>query len=247
MVKKLFLFTILSYFLVSCQFTETMVINEDGSGTMTVEVNMNEMMAFGGTEMDNSEVVKMDTIINVRQWMEEKKDSIALLTKEEQMKIKALENYNIHVKIDTETSEMIYDVSLPFKSVREANDIMNSLNNVGNFVPNMNQSGEEAKKEENSPEVIGVNYSFEKGIFKRDAYIKDRLLHQKEVDSLIQAESFLAGTNYSLKYTFPRPIKMASDPKAVISVDRKSLSLKKSFVDYFKDPDILDLEVELEN
>lgn len=246
MIQRFIFLVLLCLVIAGCQFTESMVINEDGSGTMTVEVNMNEMMAFGGAEMDNSEMVKMDTIINVRQLIEEKRDSIALLPKEEQMKIKALENYKIHVKMDTENSEMIYDVSLPFKSVCEANDIINSLNSAGNFVPNMNQSEDESKKEEDSPDVIGVNYSFENGIFKRDAYIKDKLLHQKEVDSLKQAESFLSGANYSLEYRFPKPIKRVSDPKAVISTDKKSMSLKKPFVDYFKNPDLLDLEVELE-
>lgn len=247
MIQKVLFLVTLSLFFISCQFTETMVLNEDGSGTMAVEVNLSEMMAFGGSEMSDSAAVKVDTLIYVRQFLEEKKDSIATLSKEEQLKIKKLENFNIHVKVDSETSEMIYDISTSFKSVNEANDLMNGLGKAGDFVPGMNQDSDEIQKQEDSPDIIGVNYSFIKGVFKRDAYIKDKKLHQKEVDSLIQAEAFLGGAKYMLNYTFPKPIKKVSNPEATLSNSKKTLTLSKTFIDYFKNPDLLDLEVELEN
>ncbi|QAA81769.1 hypothetical protein EI546_08565 [Aequorivita sp. H23M31] len=243
MFQKLFLLAILSLFLASCQFTESLVLNEDGSGTISVEVNLNEMMAFGAMGGD-SVVTKMDTIIYMKQFLEEKKDSIATLPKGEQMKLKKLENFNIHLKINTEASEMEYDIATTFKSIEEVDDLMNALNQAGNFVPGMDQN--QKKDEPDSPDIIGVRYSFDKGVFKRDAYIKDKTRHQKEVDSLKQSEAFLGGVFYTLSYKFPRPIKKVSDPEATLSNDKKGLTLKKSFIDYFKNPDLLDLEVELE-
>ncbi len=246
MIRRILLLAVLSIVLISCQFMETMVLSEDGSGTMSVEVNMNEMMAFGAMQMTDSVPVKLDTLIYVKQFLEEKKDSIAKLSEEEQLKIKKLENYNIHVKMDTEASEMIYNISTSFKKVSEANDILNGLEQASNFMPDSNQNSGETKKEESIPEIIGVNYTFENSIFKRDAYIKNKKRHQQEVDSLQQGEAFLGGAGYTLNYTFPRPIKKVSDPAATFSNDKKTLSLRKSFIDYFKNPDILDLEVELE-
>lgn len=247
MIRKILFLVGVSLALTSCQFTEIMVLNEDGSGTMSVEVNLSEMMAFGGDEAADSSVIKMDTIIYVKQFLEEKKDSIASLSKQEQLKLKKLENYNIRVKMDSESSEMIYNISTSFKSVSEANDLANGLDKAGDFIPSMNENPEEAQKEEDSPDIIGVNYSFIKGVFKRDAYIKDKKLHQREVDSLQQTEAFLQGSNYTLNYTFPKPIKKVSDPAATLSNNKKTLTLKKGFIDYFKNPDLLDLEVELEN
>jgi len=84
----------LAFTVLSCQFTETMVLNEDGSGSMAIEVNLNEMMAFGGAAMVDSTVVKMDTIINMKLFLEEKRDSISKLPAKEQLKLKKLENYN---------------------------------------------------------------------------------------------------------------------------------------------------------
>lgn len=231
--------------LVSCQFTETMVMNEDGSGTMTVEVNLNEMMAFGGSALTDSLSVKIDTIIAIKEFLEAKKDSISKLSKAEQDKLKKLENFNIHMKMDTQAAEMVYDISTNFKDISEANDILSGLEQASNVMPNPN-SNTEIKKEEDSPEVVGVNYTFKEGIFKRDAYIKDEKLHQQQVDSIKQAEAFMGGSNYTLKYTFPKKIKKTSNPEATFSADGKTVILQKPFIEYFKNPDVLDLEVVLE-
>lgn len=242
MIKKLLLFSLISTLLIGCQFTETMVLNEDGSGTMRVEVNMNEMMAMGAMGGD-TEKVKIDTIVKMKDFLEEKKDSISQLSKEDQLKLKKLENYVVHVKMDSENSEMLYTVSTQFKSVSEANDILNGLEQASNMMPK--DSEDDTGKDDSTAEIIGVNYSFDKGIFKRDAYIKDKKKHQQEVDSLKQSEAFLGSVMYSLKYTFPKPIKKVSDPAATLSKDKKTLTLTKSFVEYFKNPDLLDLEVEV--
>ncbi len=246
MIQKLLFLFVLAFIATSCQFTETMVMNEDGSGTMTVEANMNEMMAFGGAPVIDSMKVKIDTIVYMKQFLEEKKDSISRLSATEQAKLKKLENFNIHINMNSETSEMVYDISTKFKNISEANDILNGLEQASNLMPNPDPNTE-IKKEEDSPEIIGVNYSFKKGVFKRDAYIKDKIIHQQQVDSMKQAEAFMGGSNYTLNYTFPKKIKKTSNPDATFSEDKKTIRVQTPFIEYFKNPDLLDLEVELEN
>ena len=246
MLQKLLFIFVLAFTATSCQFTETMVMNEDGSGTMSVEVNLNEMMAFSGAATSDSMKVKLDTIVSIREFLEEKKDSISKLSETEQQKLKKLENFNIHMKMDSETSEMIYDISTNFKNIDEANDMLNGLEQAGNLIPNPD-STTEIKKEKDAPEIIGVNYSYKKGVFKRDAYIKDEKEHQQQVDSMKQAEAFMGSSNYTLKYTFPKKIKKTSNPEATFSADKKTVSVQAPFIEYFKNPDLLDLEVELEN
>lgn len=244
-LKLLFIFTI-ALSVVSCQFNETMVMNEDGSGTMTVEVNLNEMMAFGGAAMMDTAQIKLDTIVHIKQFLEEKKDSISKLSKNEQQKLKKLENFNIQVKMDSEASEMIYAISSNFKSISEANDIMNGLEQASNLMPNKDAEPDGMSSDKDTPEIIGVKYSFENDVFKRDAYIKDEKLHKQQLDSLKPTEAFLGGSNYTLKYTFPKKIKKTSNPDATFSADKKTMTVQKPFIDYFKNPDLLDLEVELE-
>ncbi len=243
MLKKLILITILASTIISCQFTETMVLNEDGSGTMSVEVNMNEMMAFGAGMMMDSTMTEIDTLISIKQFLLEKKDSISQLPIEEQQKMKAMENFNIRFKMDAEASEMIFDIYTNFSNVNEANELMKGLDSMDQFMP-----GEETTEESgtSSTEVLGTSYSFSNGIFKRDAFIKDKAAHQKEIDSLKNSEAFLGGMQYTLKYTFPRKIIKSSIAEATYSMDGKTMIIEKSFLDYFKNPDVLDLEVELE-
>jgi hypothetical protein len=244
-LKLLFLFA-LAFAFVGCQFSETMVMNADGSGIMTVEVNLNEMMAFGGAAMLDSAAVKMDTIINVKQFMEEKRDSISKLSAVEQQKLRKIENFNIHIKMNSETSEMVYAISSNFKNIGEANDMLNGLEQAGNMMPGDNTEAMKTNKEEGSQELIGVNYTFENGVFKRDAYIKDEKMHKQQADSLQQAEAFMSGSNYTLKYTFPKKIKKTSNPEASFSADGKTVTVQKSFIEYFRNPDVLDLQVVLE-
>ena len=139
---------------------------------------------------------------------------------------------------------MVIDIFTDFKNISEANDLMKGFEQSQNVIPGASSSTEEEKKDE--PDVIGVSYSYAKGKFKRDAFIKDKAAHKTQVDSLKNAEAFMTGITYKVKYTFPRKIKKSSVEDATFSLDGKTLELQRSFVEYIKNPDILDIEVELE-
>lgn len=239
---------ILAITLVSCQFTETLVMNEDGTGTMAISMDLSEMMAFSGEMAQDSSMVKQDTIVSFKDLLEQKKDSIAQLPMVEQKRLKAMENYKMKMVTDPETNKMVIDIFTDFKNISEANDLMKGFDQSQNIIPGMSNDtpteGEETKEE---PDVIGVSYSYENGKFKRDAYIKDIAAHKAQVDSLKNAESFMTGISYKVKYTFPRKIKSTSVEDATFSLDGKTLELQRSFLAYLKDPDVLDIEVELED
>ena len=56
----------------------------------------------------------------------------------------------------------------------------------------------------------------------------------------------MSGITYKVKYTFPRKIKSTSVEDATFSLDGKTLELQRNFIDYMKNPDVLDIEVVLE-
>jgi hypothetical protein len=244
MKKLLFLFVVLIT-AVSCQFSETMVLNEDGSGRMSLSMDLGEMMAFGGDMSQDSTFVKQDTIIAFRDILEEKKDSIAKLPKEEQRRLKMMENYFLKIDSDPAENKMMIDVYVDFKSVSEAQDLMKGFEQTSSYIPGSEVSAEE-ESSESEPELLGVNYEFKKGVFKRDAYIKDKIRHSAQVDSMKQTEAFMGEMMYKLKYTFPRKIAKASVKDATYSLDGKTIVIERRFIDYFKNPDVLDLTIELE-
>jgi len=244
MFKKCLFLVVLALVIISCQFTETLVMNEDGSGKMSVSMDLSEMMAFGGMT-DDTTTFKMDTLVSMKEFLAEKKDSISQLPAAEQQKLKKMESFNIRMFADSDTNEMVMDVFTNFKSIEEANDIMNGLEQTSNFMSGVGDV--KVEKDESSSDAMGVNYSYENGVFKRDAYIKNVEKHKQQIDSIGQAESFMSSAKYRLKYTFPRKIKKTSNNEATFSLDGKTVEVEASFIAYMKDPDVLDLEVELEN
>ena len=247
MLRKVIFLLVLVFTLVSCQFTETMTIDKKGHGRMSLSIDLSEMMSMMGDMTNDTTLVKTDTIISFKSILEEKKDSIAQLPMEDQKRLKAMEDYKIHVALDPDEKMSVIEIFTDFKNVSEANDLMEGLSESGDVISSMT-SGEAGANDNSEREdaVVGVSYSFKKGVFKRDAYIKDVSAHQQQLDSLKETESFMGGITYKLKYTFPSRIVNASAEDAKLSLDGKTIELERSFLEYMKNPDVLDLEVELE-
>lgn len=246
MKVRVFGILILAISLASCQFTETMVLNEDGSGRMELSVDMSEIMAMSNEMAKDSSLQKTDTIISFKDILEEKKDSIATLSPGQQKRLKSMENYNIHMFSDPESKKFVMDVFTEFTDVSEANDLMKGFDLSSDYMPGSNNNGEDKEKESEDNDVLGVKFSYSKGHFKRDAYIMDEERYQQQLDSLKNTESFMSGITYKLKYTFPKKIKSTTAEDATFSLDGKTMELQRSFLEYFKNPDVLDVEVELE-
>lgn len=245
-MKKIFMLSAVMLVVVSCQFTETMVLEENGSGRMSLSMDLSEMMAFGAEMSQDSTLVKQDTIIAFKDIFEEKKDSIAQLSKKEQQQLKAMENYKIHMISAPESNKMVVDLFVDFKDIAEANELMKGFQQTSNYIPGT-KPDPDPEATETEPELIGVAYTFEKGVFTRDAYIKDKERHLAQIDSMKQTEAFMAEMVYKLKYTFPRRILMSNIEDATYSLDGKTIVIERRFIDYFKNPDVLDVRVELEN
>jgi hypothetical protein len=129
--------------------------------------------------------------------------------------------------------------------VEETNDLMDGFGETTGYLPSM---GEDMKlnKDDSSADIMGVTYAFKNGKFKRDAYIKSKEKHKIQMDSMKNAESWMSSMKYHLKYTFPRKIVKSSIEDATYSLDGKTLEVERSMIEYMKNPDVLDLEVELE-
>jgi hypothetical protein len=246
MIKRFILLLTVIILFISCQFTESLELNENGTGRMTIEMDLGEMMAFTDEFEKDSVATKMDTIIHMKDFLEEKKDSISKLSDAKQMQLKKMKKYKLRMIVDSDNSEMKFNIFSDFKDISEVNDLFKGLEQTASLMPGLDEDGDENKQEEESKDIIGVSYSYKDGMFKRDAFIKDKMMHQQEVDSLKSVESFMGSMNYKLKYTFPRKIKYASVENASYSLDGKTIEIVAGFIDYFKDPNVLDLEIELE-
>lgn len=228
----------------SCNFTEEIFLEEDGSGKLSINFDGSELMEMAGEEMVKDGEKAVDSLISFKDLLEEKRDSIAQLSPEEQAKLKRLEPFNMHMVMNPEEKVMKFDLFSEFGNVSEVNDAFNAFQGASALNPDGNQQQGPMGMQDPTTEV---NYSFSKNTFSRTSKILDEELFQKSIDSLQGAEMFLSGSTYTLKYHFPRRVKSANVEGATFSADGKTLFYEVGFLDLMKDPAVLDLEVELED
>ncbi len=235
----------------SCQFSENIYINEDGSGKMEFSFDGSELMLMAGDKMtEGSGEKEVDSTFKFKELFNEKKDSISKLTTEEQEKLKALENFSMHMFMSAEKKKMKFELFTDFKNANELKDMFTALNSASNL-----QGKKGAKlNDPNNPFSSMANggntelkYSFDKGVFKRSVKVKNQELQKQTADSLGSAAMMFANSKYKLNYHFPRKIKSVSKEGALFSEDRKSVTIEYGLMEYMKDPEIMNLEVILED
>jgi hypothetical protein len=237
--------------LTSCQFSENIYINPDGSGTMQFSMDASELMEMAGDEMKKESGDKaMDSTIVFKEFFELKKDSIAGLSQEDQDKLKVLEDFKMHMMMDPKTKKMMFDLSTDFKNANELQDMFKAMNSMSNL---QGKGGINSNDASNPFSSIGndgsteVSYSYENNKFRRTGKVTNQELHQQAMDSLGEMAMMLGGSNYKLNYHFPKPIKSVSNEKAMMSQDRKTVTLEVGFIESLRNPEVLNIEVILED
>ncbi|XLS28556.1 hypothetical protein ACJD0Z_15315 [Flavobacteriaceae bacterium M23B6Z8] len=234
----------------SCNFTEELNIEDDGSGRLAIKFDGSELLQMsGGMKAEDEPAGKViDSVISFKQLLEEKKDSIAQLPIEEQEKLKKLEPFNLHMVMNEEAGDMKVDMYTDFKKVSELSDAFSAFQNVSAFsnngiggAPNSNESSF------SNQEATEMSYSLKGNKFTRTNKVIDYDLLQQNVDSLGKMELFLSSSTYTLVYHFSKPVKSVSKKGALFSEDRKTVTIEVPFMDYMRDPEILNLEIELAN
>lgn len=241
-------FITLSFF--SCQFSENIYINEDGSGKMTFSMDASEIMQMAGDKMSQKTGKDdMDSTFVFKEIFEKQKDSIAKLSPEEQAKLKALENFSVHMVMSEKDKKFNMDISTDFKSANELKDMFTALNAVGNLKGKGNAELNDSNNPFSSMANGGnsnLNYTFKNGVFKRTVKVLDKELQEKMKDSLGQAAMMFSSSKYKLNYHFPRRVKSVSNDKALFSADGKTITIEYGFMDYMTNPEMMNLEVVLE-
>lgn len=241
--SKIFTAVVVTVLFVACNFTEEIYFNENGSGKMSIAFDGGEMLQML-PETDSTKLEEViDSTLVFKDLLIEKKDSIAKLSPEQQAKLKRLEPFKLHMKVDAENGIMNFDMYTDFKNVSEVNDAFNSFQRASAIGP---IAGGKSMPGGATEEATQVNYSFKKNKFKRETIILDQTLFANSIDSLAGAEMFLSGSTYTFKYHFPRRIISTNKEEATFSMDGKTMVHEVNFLEMMKDPESMVIEVELE-
>ncbi|WP_047547966.1 hypothetical protein [Psychroserpens sp. Hel_I_66] len=253
-MKQMFTLIAIALTFTSCQFSENIYIHEDGSGTMEFSMDASEMMEMVGQMGEGASANGMDKVIDstivFKDFITANRDSIATLKPEEQKKIMALEDFKMHMQMNPETKKMVFDLSTEFENANDLQDMFKAMNNFSNL---QGKGGAPTNSPSSPFSGMGeggstdVKYSYDGKIFKRSAKIVDIELHQQAMDSLEQSAMMFGSSKYKINYHFPRAVKSFSKEGAMYSEDRKTVTFEVGFMDVLKDPELLNIEVVLED
>jgi len=229
--------------LTSCQFTEEITLNKNGSGVYKLNMDMSAMMgAMKGMNQNDSiekENEKIDTIIFMRDLIEQNKDSISKLSKEQQASLEAIKDLKMHINLDEEKGVMLYDFILDFNNLSELDHIREKIEKA--------QTLQDSKSDDNpNVENHQIQYSYDNKHFSRQVVMKELNTEEQESynKSLEDSKMFMGGSKYKLVYHFPDKIKNVNFKAAKFSEDHKTLMIEVSMDSLMKNPQLLDLRID---
>ncbi|KIC00352.1 hypothetical protein OA93_01760 [Flavobacterium sp. KMS] len=234
--------------LTSCTFTENIDIADNGSGKFSLDMDGSALMAMAGQQLGNEvgdATKSIDSTFSFKEMFKNKKDSIAKLSPEEQKELKKLENFVVHMKMNTEQKQFMLDLKTDFKNVNELQDMMKTMSALQNIEKN--------KASDNKMPFSGdfsnnstVSFSYDGKKFNRKVILNPKETNKPVEDSLGMYKMIFASSNYVIKYRFPKKVKKVSNANALFSEDRKTITIQYPFTDYMENPTKLGLEVEFE-
>ena len=251
-MKKLFIVLLAVVSLSSCQLTEEITFNQDGSGDYKLTIDMSAMMAMKGNSKNQDSTQtspknkKIDSIINFNDIAKKYKDSVKTLSADEKELMKRMQNLQVHIQVDDEAKKMLMSFNLPFKSASEIQNIQKDLKQVDKM-----QKGKKASKNMfGDVKKTDVKYTFNAHEFTRTIVVKENKNKKdavkKEEKKDTQMADMMKMFTFKMIYHFPKKIKHVSYKDAMLGTDGKTLIIQTSLDKIDSDSDLKKLRVTFE-
>jgi len=241
-LKKAVLFSFVAI-ATSCQVTETIHFNSDGSGNIEVSDlrGENSYMQLVQGNYSNEEIYK-DTTYVFADYFKKYNETYARTALAAQNIYLKYSDVKVYKKKSSYEKEFRTTVSQNFKNASAIVDLYKTEDYADNIKNNYALSAEE--------HYYKVNYTFEGNHFNRNVVITDSLHFKKRFDYIEVLKTKYKGMqlvqSYELQYSFPKKIKSVSNQNAKISDDKKSLRVQFLLTDCMQNPSSTNLEVILE-
>jgi len=202
-----------SLLFVGCfEVTEEVDMNDNGSGDVTLTVNLSE-------SKDNLRAYwKMDEVQGVEVPKQDEIETEIANVKRALSAVKGISN----VKTTTDYEEFIFTISSSFDNVNSLNKGINAV------VSELNRSA--------MPTIKKDNYEFSSGKFTRlFKYAPDWKLNDEEYNNLNMSARFVMETARVVGiYRFESPVKSYSNQKAQLSSSKKAVMFESNIADLIK-------------
>ena len=240
---KKYTLLLLVLFLTSCQITETIYFNQDGTGKIETESLRDEhsYMQLAGENYSKEEKFE-DTTYVFKDFITKYSETFSKLPISEKAVFQKYATVNVHIKKSSFEKEFRTTITQNFNKISAVADLYKTQEYADDLEHNYALTAEE--------HYYSVSYTFDGSLFKRIVKITDEVELKKQQDKISElktrAANFKINQTYVLKYHFPRKIKSVSNANAKISDDKKSLELQFLISDCLQNPESTNLEVILE-
>ncbi len=243
MKNKIYAFILLVIGTTSCQITETIHLNQDGTGKIETESLRDEhsYMQLAGENYTKEEKFE-DTTYVFKDFIAKYSETFLKLPAFEKAIFQKYATVNVHIKKSSYEKEFRTKINQNFDKIEEVPDLYKTQEYADDLEHNYALTAEE--------HYYKVSYSFDGNLFKRTVKITDEVELKKQQDKISELKTrvsnFKINQPYVLKYHFPRKIKSVSNANAKISEDKKSLELQFLITDCLVNPESTNLEVVLQ-
>ncbi|HEY4109801.1 MAG TPA: hypothetical protein VGM48_12360 [Puia sp.] len=228
---------------------EQVVINKDGSGQLTEDMDMSQMIDILQTYMGKEEMAKkgiqtMDTTV----YLKDVVDTSTTLSAEKKA---LLRPGSVHLQLNLEAKIFKTHMIFPFTSqenLQKLYTIMSDGSAFGSTKLLGGMGGDEGGA--GSPDLgqfTGIyNFTSKDGLMTRTVN-KEKwkaLTNNPQMAQMKQASQMGMEINYSTTITLPRPAKKISNPTAKLSEDKKSVTLKYNLIDALDHPEQFEYTIE---
>ena len=211
-----------SFFLVGCfEVTEEVDMKNDGSGDVTLTVNLSEskdnLKAYW--KMDQVEGVDVPKQAEIDEEIQNVKKALAA--------VKGINN----VKTSADYDEFIFKISGSFDNVKTLNKGINAV------VTELNRTAMPIMKKD--------NFAYSSGKFTRYfEYMPNWTLNEEEYDNLNMSARFVMETARIVGiYRFEKPVKSYTNKKAELSPSKKAVKFESNIADLIKGQTSIENEI----
>jgi hypothetical protein len=227
---------------------EEINVKNNGSGQMNINMDMSQLLDIMQTYVGKDEMGKqmpkdkMDTTIYMKDLVDTAKDIPA-------DKKALIREGTLHMKLNMADKVFKAELHFPFTSMANLQNLYMAMNDgslgTSKLFKGLTSKGDSAGNNSNStmPDIGQFN-----GIY--DFQCKDGMISRKlnaakwkqfqsdpQFEQMKQVSGMGMEVPYTLKVSLPRPLKKIDNSLAVISDDKKTITLKYNFVEVFEHPE----------
>lgn len=238
-------------FFTSClEINEEVEIKPNGSGELSTSMDMGQlidmMQAMGGEEFDKKKDEKIDSTIFLKNVV----DTASNLTKQQK---DLMRDGKVHVKMNMEQKEFKISMKYPFGNLERLQqlntaisdgglgfgELMKGAMGGGKQEAGLDQPTNGSEKNELDQLMSIFDYNVSNGLIKKtvNAEKLQKIKDNPKMAEMQQGSEMGIEIVYNVTYKLPRPAKKVDNPKAKLSDDKMTVTLRNNLMEIFTKPD----------